>query len=292
MKPDLDTLTRFLFEHAAIRGELVHLDATWQTVLEHHDYPAVLRQAMGELMAAAALLAATLKLKGSLVLQIQGKGPITLLVVECTGELTMRATAKWTGTLPDGGLAQLIGEGRFVITLDTKDGKQPYQGIVPLEGGSVAEILQNYMTRSEQLETRLILAATDQQAAGLLLQKLPQKAGQDEEAWTRIGHLADTLKSSELLDLPAQDILRRLFHEEDLRLFEPQAVSFSCNCSRENVANMMRMLGRTEVDSVIAERGSLEAHCEFCNQRYVFDAVDVEQVFSTEIAAPGSQTRH
>jgi molecular chaperone Hsp33 len=292
MNPDHDTLTRFLFEHAAIRGELVHLDATWQTVLEHHDYPPVLRQTMGELMAAAALLAATLKLKGSLILQIHGKGPVTLLVVECTGELTMRATAKWTGALPQDGLAQLVGEGRFVITLDTKDGKQPYQGIVPLEGSSVAEILQNYMTRSEQLETRLILAADEQQAGGLLLQKLPQQTGQDEDAWTRAGHLADTLKTSELLGLPAQDILHRLFHQEDLRLFEPQSVSFSCNCSRENVSNMLRMLGRAEVESVLAERGNLEAHCEFCNQRYLFDAVDVEQVFSAEIAAPGSQTRH
>jgi molecular chaperone Hsp33 len=292
MKADPDTLTRFLFEHAAIRGELVHLDATWQAVLEHHDYPPVLRQAMGELMAAAALLAATLKLKGSLVLQIQGKGPITLLVVECTGDLTMRATAKWAGALPEGGLAELIGEGHFAITLDTKDGKQPYQGIVPLEGSSVAEILENYMTRSEQLETHLILTADDRQASGLLLQKLPQQAGQDEDGWTRIGYLADTLKPSELLELPARDILRRLFHQEDLRLFEPQPVSFSCNCSRGNVVNMMRMLGRAEVDSVIAEQGQLEAHCEFCNQRYVFDAVDVEQVFSAEIAAPGSQTRH
>jgi molecular chaperone Hsp33 len=287
-----DALTRFLFDSAAIRGEIVHLDATWQTVQENHDYPPVLRHAMGELMAAAALLAATLKLKGSLILQIQGKGPVSLLVVECTGDMAMRATAKWQGELPPGGLAQLIGDGRFVITLDPKDGKQTYQGIVPLEGDSIAEILQNYMTRSEQLDTRLILAADDLNAGGMLLQKLPQQAGQDEDAWTRASHLAATLKSEELLGLPAQEILHRLYHDEDIRLFEPQAVTFQCNCSRQSVANMLRMLGREEVESVLAEHGEIEVHCEFCNQRYGFDSVDAAQLFSPDKTAPGSQTRH
>jgi molecular chaperone Hsp33 len=287
-----DSLTRFLFEHAAARGETVHLDATWQSVQEHHDYPAPLRQAMGELMAAAALLAATLKLKGSLILQIQGKGPVSLLVVECTGDLTMRATAKWAGEIPDGGLPGLVGDGRFVITLDPKEGKQAYQGIVPLEGTSIAEILQNYMTRSEQLDTRLYLAADDRQASGMLLQKLPDQAGQDADAWTRINHLADTVTSRELLDLSAEAILHRLFHEENLRLFEPQGVSFQCTCSRESVANMLRMLGRAEIDSVIEEQGSVEVQCEFCNQRYSFDRVDTEQVFATEIIASGGNTRH
>ena len=292
MKPELDTLTRFLFDNAAIRGEIVHLDATWQAVQENHDYPPVLRHAMGELMAAAALLAATLKLKGSLILQIQGKGPVSLLVVECTGDMAMRATAKWQGELPQGRLAQLIGDGRFVITLDPKDGKQTYQGIVQLEGDSIADILQNYMTRSEQLETRLFLAADDQQAAGMLLQKLPAQAGQDEDAWTRAGHLAATLKNEELFGLPAQEILHRLYHDEDIRLFEPQAVAFHCNCSRQSVANMLRMLGREEVESVLAEHGEIEVHCDFCNHRYGFDSVDAPQLFSPDKTAPGSQTRH
>lgn len=287
-----DTLQRFLFEHTAIRGEMVHLDATWQTVQQHHDYPELLRAAMGELMAAAALLAATLKLKGSLVLQIQGKGPVSLLVVECTGDLTMRATAKWTGELPAGGLAELIGEGRFVITLDPKDGKQTYQGIVALEGDNIAEILQNYMTRSEQLDTRLFLAADSHQAAGMLLQKLPQQSGQDEDAWGRASLLASTLKAEELLELPAEQILHRLFHEEDIRLFEPQAVSFRCSCSRDNVGNMLRMLGREEVDSVLAEQGGIEVHCEFCNRRYSFDSVDAAQLFASDPSIPGGATRH
>lgn len=289
---DHDTLQRFLFEHASIRGEIVRLHATWQAVQEHHDYPPMLRQAMGELIAAAALLAATLKLKGSLILQIQGRGPISLLVVECTGDLSMRATAKWNGTLTQNSLKDLIGDGRFVITLDPKDGKQTYQGIVPLEGDSVADILQHYMTRSEQLETRLFLAADADTAAGMLLQKLPEKTGHDEDAWTRAGHLAATVKPEELLQLPAEEILHRLFHEEDIRLFEAQPVSFSCSCSREGVANMLRMLGREEVDSVLEEQGEIEVHCEFCNRRYTFDPIDAEQIFVTEIVTPGSNTRH
>lgn len=290
MKPD--TLSRFLFEHAAIRGEIVHLDTTWQTVQQNHDYPPVLRQAMGELMAAAALLAATLKLQGALILQIQGKGPVSLLVVECTGDMTMRATAKWQGDIQDSKLEALIGEGHFVITLDPKDGKQSYQGIVPLEGDSIAEILQNYMTRSEQLDTHLILAADERQAAGLLLQKLPQQKDQDPDAWDRARHLAATLKNEELLGLSAAEILHRLYHEEDIRLFDPQPIRFYCSCSQEGVANMLRMLGPDEVHSVIAEQGHVEVHCDFCNHCYSFDSVDVKQLFSADIVAPGSGTRH
>ncbi|HEX7455644.1 MAG TPA: Hsp33 family molecular chaperone HslO, partial [Gallionella sp.] len=164
MKTEPDSLHRFLFENAPIRGERVHLDASWRSVLEHHDYPPLLRQMMGELTAAAVLLAATLKLDGSLVLQIQGSGAIKLLVVECSGDLKLRATAKWEGAL-HGSLPDLVGDGRFVITLVQKNGKQAYQGIVALEGESVAEILQNYMTRSEQLDTRLWLAADEHTAA-------------------------------------------------------------------------------------------------------------------------------
>jgi molecular chaperone Hsp33 len=191
MKKPHDTLQRFMFENAPVRGEVVHLENAWCSVLERHDYPDMLRNLMGELCAAAVLLAATLKLQGSLVLQIQGKGPIKLLVVECAGagDLQLRATAKWSGDLGQGSVAELIGEGLFVITLDPKDGKQVYQGIVELEGKSVAEMLENYMARSEQLDTRLWLAADGHCAAGMLLQKLPDQPdnqdrhGQDADTW-------------------------------------------------------------------------------------------------------------
>jgi len=286
-----DTLHRFLFENEPMRGEIVQLGATWRTVLENHDYPPLLRTAMGELMAASALLAATLKLKGSLILQIQGSGPVTLLVVECTGDLHMRATAKWDGELPAGGLADLIGNGRCVITLDTGNGKQAYQGIVPLEGESVAQILQNYMLRSEQLDTRLWLAADDSGAAGMLLQKLPGQPGQDADAWNRASQLADTVQQDELLQLPAQKLIQRLFHQEDIRLFDAQPVAFRCTCSRLGVAAMLRMLGQEEVNSILEERGSIEVRCEFCNRSQAFDQVDALQIFAQQ-TAPGSETRH
>lgn len=292
MKNPTDSLRRFLFEHAPIRGEIVHLDSVWQSVLERHQYPPVLRDLMGELCAAAALLAATLKLQGSLVLQIHGKGAVKLLVVECSGSLELRATAKWEGELEQGTLKDLVGDGRFVITLDPKDGNKAYQGIVALEGDSVADILQNYMTRSEQLDTRLWLAADGQHAAGMLLQKLPEQKGQDADAWERASHLAATLKREELLKLSSAELIHRLYHEEDIRLFDEQGVSFNCSCSRDNVSRMLKMLGREEVDSIFAERAELEVFCEFCNQRYVFDAVDAEAVFADTLSIPSNETRH
>ena len=293
MKTEPDSLHRFLFENAPIRGERVHLDASWRSVLERHDYPPLLRQMMGELTAAAVLLAATLKLDGSLVLQIQGSGAIKLLVVECSGDLKLRATAKWEGTL-HGRLSDLVGDGRFVITLVQKNGKQAYQGIVALEGESVAEILQNYMTRSEQLDTRLWLVADEHTASGMLLQKLPEQAADDTDvdAWSRVDQLAQTLHNDELLQLPTQELLHRLFHEEDVRLFEVQPVSFHCSCSRDKIAQMLRMLGVEEVESILTERQTIEVQCEFCNRSFEFDKIDALQIFSATAPVEANETRH
>ena len=253
-KPHPDSLQRFLFEQTPVRGELVHLDDAWRAVLANHDYPPPLRAVMGELMASAVLLAAMLKLNGSLILQIQGKGPVTLLVVECDGELNVRATAKWQGELDGISFAQMVGDGRFVITLDPREGGQTYQGIVALEGDNVAEVLQNYMLRSDQLETRLWLAADEQHAAGLLLQKMPGEGGheviepddEDEDMWPRVTMLSDTLKREELLGLPAEELIRRLYGEEDVRLFDSQQVAFRCSCSRDRVA-------RSRISSMICQ---------------------------------------
>lgn len=290
MNAEPDSLQRFLFESAPIRGERVHLDASQMSALEHHDYPPDLRRIMGELCAAAVLLAATLKLEGSLALQIQGNGPVRLLVVECSGELALRATAKWEGEV-SGSLQDIVGEGRFAITLDQKNG-QTYQGIVELEGSSVAEILQNYMIRSEQLETRLWLSSDGNSSSGLLLQMLPEEESSDPDAWDRVNHLASTLKNEELAELSTREILHRLFHEEDLRLFEVQPVYFRCTCSREKVANMLKVLGAEEVADILAERESIEVHCEFCNRRYEFDAVDAAQLFAEGFPGFPSKARH
>jgi molecular chaperone Hsp33 len=236
-------------------------------------------------------------LKGALILQIQGMGPVTLLVVECDGDLNVRATAKWQGELDGLDFAQMVGDGNFVITLDPRDGGQTYQGIVALDGDSVTEVLQNYMLRSDQLETRLWLAADAQGAAGLLLQKMPGEGGhsfaeQDDDMWPRVTILTDTLKPDELLGLPAEKLIHRLYSEEDVRLFDAQPVAFKCSCSRAKVGRMLTMLGWDEVQSVLSEQGEAEVTCEFCNQLYRFDKVDAEQVFATEVVLEGSNSVH
>ncbi len=287
-----DTLQRFIFEHAPIRGELVQLAATWQAVTERHTYPPPLRRVLGELMAAGALLAATLKFEGALILQLHGTGPVKLIVVECAADHAMRATAKWDGDIPDGDLRALLGSGRFVISLVADSGKQNYQGVVDLDADSIASALEHYMAASEQIDTRLWLACDDSRAAGLLIQKLPENVSADTDAWPRAEHLASTVKSQELLELAPRELLHRLFHEEDLRVFEPRPVFFRCSCSRERVTGMLRMLGLDEARDIIAERGEVEVHCEFCNRRYAFDAVDTEEIFAAAVAVPPDKTRH
>ena len=289
---DRDTLTPFLFEHAEVRGEVVRLDATWRAVLDNHDYPEPIRKLLGEMMAAATLLAATLKFEGSLIMQMQGNGPVSLLVVECSGEYHLRATAKWRDDLVAGDIGTMLGQGKFVITIDPKSSTQIYQGIVALEGSTVAEVLEHYMLQSEQLETRLWLAADNDQACGFLLQRLPDNAAEDPDAWNRALNLGNTLSAQELLTLSAREILHRLFHEEDLRLFDARPVSFRCTCSRERVANMLRLLGLDEVHSILEEQGKIEVDCEFCNRHYQFDAVDAEQLFAAEVLTQAGGTRH
>jgi molecular chaperone Hsp33 len=288
-----DTLQRFLFEHAAIRGEVAHLDATWRAVVERHEYPPALRTILGELMAAGALLAATLKFEGSMILQLQGSGRVKLIVVECTSEQTLRATAKWTGEIADEEtLADLLGHGRFVITLAPGEGKQSYQGVVEIDPAGVAASLEQYMQRSEQLDTRLWLAADDDHVAGLLLQKLPEREDADGDSWNRATMLAATVTADELLALPARRLLHRLYHQEDVRLYDPRPVSFRCSCSPDRVGAMLRMLGLAEVRSILEERDTVEVTCEFCNRTYHYDKVDAEQLFASSHQAQASATRH
>jgi molecular chaperone Hsp33 len=278
----MDSLQRFVFEGAAVRGAIVQLDAAWRAALERRDYPDAVASLLGELMAASVLLTSSLKLDGALILQIQGQGPLKLLVAECAGDLAVRATAKWDEPLEATGLAALVGKGRFAITLDPKTGGEAYQGVVAVNEPSVAAALEHYMQQSEQVDTRLWLACDRHHAAGLMIQRLPGVASQDADAWPRAEALAGTIRADELLTLDAPTIVRRLFHEEDIRLFDPEVVTFRCSCSRERVANMLRMLGAEEVRSVVAERGEVEVSCDFCGRRYVFDRVDAEQVLAAQ----------
>jgi len=298
-----DTLNRFLFENTPVRGNIVNLTNTFQLALNKQHLPAGLKRALGELMAASALLTATLKMEGSLVLQIQSKGTLKLLVVECTSDFGIRATAKWSGQISDDqNLFDLIEHGQFVITLDPKDGGQTYQGIVPIEGNDISTILENYMLRSEQIDTRIWLCCDGNSAAGMLLQKLPDIMNQvtqseesiehDLDAWNRVGHLADTVTDDELLHLPTETLIHRLFHEEDVRLFDASNTRFFCSCTRTSVANMLRMLGNDEITGILEEQGKIEVNCDFCNTHYQFDKVDAAQLMVSDVVAQGSKEVH
>jgi molecular chaperone Hsp33 len=205
---------------------------------------------------------------------------------------TLRATAKWDSVPEDAGFASLFRDARCAITLIQPDGSQSYQGVVEVVGDSVSDMLMHYMRHSEQIETTLKVSADDRRAAGLLLQRLPEAPDDDEDRWNRVCTLADTVRSEELLSLEPVDVVRRLFHEEDVRLFEPQPLAFRCSCSTARVASMLRMLGPEEVESVLAEQGRVEVTCEFCNRTYRFDPVDAAQLFSNSPPSPGTPTRH
>jgi molecular chaperone Hsp33 len=319
----MSQLHKFIFDGLPVRGMLVQLTDVWQEVLARRAanvqtgaYPQAVRHLLGEMTAAAVLMQSNIKFNGSLVMQIFGDGPVKLAVVEVQPDLSLRATAKVVGELADAStlpeMVNVRNEGRCAITLDPLNkmpGQQPYQGVVPLFDDQrqplsrFSDVLQHYMLQSEQLDTTLVLAANDNTAAGLLIQRLPVKGegnlaakatmeDEDEigrnEDYNRISILAASLTADELLHLDAETILRRLFWEEKLVRFEPLTPSFSCSCSRERVSNMIRSLGSEEVESILAERGDVEVGCDFCGQQYRFDAVDAAHIFTgTEHPAPG-----
>ena len=326
----MDQLQRFLFEGLPVRGMLVRLDRSWRELLSRrsspsdggHAFAAPVRALLGEMAAASVLMQANLKFNGALILQMQGDGPVKLAVAEAQSDLSFRVTAKVVGDLaPDAGLEAMLnlhGQGRCAITLDPQDrqpGQQPYQGVVPLHGDQreplqkLSEVLEHYMLQSEQLDTRLVLAANDDIAAGLLIQRMPMggeknlagglliSADEDQigrnEDYKRIALLAATLTAEELLTLQPEQVLHRLFWEESLRVFEPRTPRFACRCSRDRVANMLRGLGAEEIDSLIAERGEAEVGCDFCGAMYRFDPVDAGALFAPfQPAEPGAGPAH
>jgi molecular chaperone Hsp33 len=300
---DGDILRRFIFERFPVRGYVVHLDASWRALIEHHDYPDAVRDTLGEAVAATMLLGATLNFEGVLTLQMQGRGPMHLLVVQATHRRAVRGLARCSGAIEERALDALTGGGHVTVTIENDDHSSRYQGIVPLSGARLAECLEDYFARSEQLPTRLWLVATPGRAAGLLLQRLPsgasasaeereQSVADADEDWNRVLHLASTLTDGELAALPAPELLRRLFHAEDLRLFEPGPVFFQCTCSRERVSGILRSLGETEVREALAARGAVEVRCEFCNRAWEFDAVDVAGLFAAGDAVQAPRSRH
>lgn len=300
-----DQLKKYLLPDHSTRVQAVRLTSAWQAGLVHQHYPECVQRLLGELVSAAVLLASNIKFDGALVLQLQGDGPIALIVVECTAALSIRATVtlREGHEIPsDGTLQSLLnphGQGRFVVVLDpnrdTTD-LEPYQGVVPLEGDTVAQVLELYMRNSEQLDTRMWLASDADNSAGLLLQRLPNHGGtpdhdQDthDETWSRICHLASTVKQNELLSLDTDTLIHRLFWEEDLIVYEPNDVRWHCPCTRERVAGMLRMLGREEIADILSERESIDIACNFCGKPYQFDAIDCASLFVENLGtAPGS----
>jgi molecular chaperone Hsp33 len=308
---DRDSLHRFIFEHYPIRGHLVHLDASWRALIEHRDYPEVIREALGEAVVASLLLAATIKFEGVLSLQLQGPGPIQLLLAQCTSGLGVRGLARYgedveSGATAAGGMHELIGAGNLTVTLESDDGSQRYQGIVPITGARLADSLQIYFENSEQLPTRLWLYADEHGAAGMLLQRLPGEGSVAvpvpgtavadpaaiDDAWRRVQLIGATLTPEELRSLADAEIVHRLFNEDDVRIFEPAPVYFRCRCSRDRVSGMLLGLGEAETRSILAERGEVEVRCDFCNRAYVFDAVDVAQLFNKGVASDAGSSVH
>jgi len=295
-----DLLHRFLFENLPVRGHLVRLDASWRAAIEHHAYPQEVTSALGEAMAASALMAGALKFEGRLSLQLEGPGPVRLLLAQCTHRHAIRGVARHD-ELPEGAVVEggLFGDGQLAVTIEQQEGSERYQGVVPLESGRLAANLEAYFDRSEQLPSRLVLAATADRAAGLLLQRVAigdagteaERAAADD-AWQRIGLVAATLSARELLDLPCRDLLRLLFREDDIRLFDGTPVYFQCSCSRERVAGILQALGREEVEALLRERGDVEVRCEFCNRAWRFDAVDVAGLFSAGNSQPAPSGLH
>lgn len=295
----VDALLPFLFEDAPVRGALVRLEATRREVLACHDYPAPLARALSELLAASALLASTLKLDGSLVVQLAGDGPVRLLVVDCTGALEVRATAQWDEaavaaldeTVSLAALAGGANRGRLALTLDQRGTGTLYQGIVSLDATSIAASIEHYLATSEQLQSRLWLLPDEGGVTGLLLQRLPGAEAGDEPTWPRLVASADRMIGMVAHDGAVAPALARLFPYDDLRVFRARPVQFRCRCSAGRVANALRIAGRAEIEAALEERGIVEVTCEFCGRRYTFTPAQARALFGGPSPSSGVALR-
>jgi len=279
-----DQLTRFLLPHAGVRGVHVHLDQSWRQIHERAEYPPAVAELLGEAAVASALFTGHAKIEGRLSVQIRGDGPLRALFAECTAAGTLRGIAQVGEADTFSRDLRALGQGAILaITIENPSphGRDPsrYQGLVPIESESLAEAFEDYFRQSEQLPTRLLLAAAGDRAAGLMLQKLPGDGG-DDDGWARATALFDTLGAEELLAVPGQTLLGRLFHEEEARLLAEQPLAFACSCSRERVAAVLESLGRDEARAALQD-GVAEIHCEFCGQRYRFDPDEIEAIFAS-----------
>lgn len=294
MSDDFDQLSRFLLHVAGVRGVLVSIDDAWSQIQSRQDYPPGVLTLLGETAAAAALFTGHIKVDGRLSVQLKGQGALRTLFAECTHQHSLRAIAMWEGDIADRlGPRDLGTDALLAITIEKQVPKQAelqrYQGLVPLDSDTLGAAFEQYFQQSEQLPTRILLAADRRRARGLMLQKLPGDGG-DEDGWNRIQALFDTLAADELLNTGFDLLLHRLFHDEGCERLGADALRFGCSCSRERVASMLESLGREEaVASIDPELGAVAVQCEFCGQSYRFDPVDLDQLFLGGAAVPASQ---
>jgi molecular chaperone Hsp33 len=280
-----DQLQRFIFDDADVRGEIISLEQSYTHVLATHDYPEPVAELLGEFLAAAALLSATLKFDGILTLQARSEGEIPLIMAEATSDKHLRGIARGAEDATSTDFNTLLKDARLSITIEPRQG-QRYQGVVPMDGANLAECIEHYFAQSEQLSTRLWFCSNNQRAAGLLLQELPASdipREQREQQWQHISKLAETLTTDELLELDAETLLYRLYHQEQVRLFEPDSVEFCCSCSEERIGKALMSVGQLELNEIIAEQGEIALNCEFCNQKYQFNQQQVDKLFQPTI---------
>lgn len=293
-----DLLHRFIFDHCDIRGEIVTLTDSYREVLANNPYPVAVQRLLGEFLAAVSLLSNTLKFDGTIILQARGEGAVSTIMAECSNHKQLRAIVRLNEqqTLADdatGNLRDLLGQGVLFITIEPKradnfQGKlERYQGIVPMDSDTLAGCLEHYFQQSEQLATRLWLATDANHASGLMIQALPQQLHTNPEDnrahWDTITTLAGTTKPDELCELEHTELLYRLFHEESVRVFDPEALQFSCSCSRERSAGALIALGKEEVEALLIEQGTINIDCQFCNQHYEFNSVDVRELLGGDV---------
>lgn len=288
-----NVLNRYLFEDLSVRGELVQLDKAYQQIITSKEYPAPIQALLGELLVATTLLTATLKFEGSITMQLQGNGPVSLAVINGDNNQRIRGVARWEGDIADdAGLHELMGKGHLVITIEPKKGER-YQGVVGLEGDNIAQVIENYFLRSEQLKTRLWIRTGEHEgkrhAAGMLLQVVPDGTGSPDD-FEHLEQLTNTVKNEELFTLEANELLYRLYNQEQVKLFEPQDVEFLCGCSRDRSGAAIVTISRDEINDILAEEGSVSLHCDYCGTTYSFDSAQVAELYSQ--AQSDSKTLH
>jgi molecular chaperone Hsp33 len=276
-------LNRYLFEDLSVRGELVQLDTAYQEILSSKDYPSALQSLLGELLVATSLLTATLKFEGSITMQLQGDGPVSLAVINGDHDQKLRGVARWEGNVADDAtLHDMMGKGHLVITITPNKGER-YQGVVALEGADLSEVLESYFERSEQLKTRLWIRTGEYEgkahAAGMLLQVMPDGTGSEND-FEHLEQLTDTVKDEELFSLEANELLYRLYNQETVKVFTPQPVEFFCGCSRERSASAIVTVAQDEIYAILAEEGAVSLHCDYCGTSYSFDEPDIKALFA------------